>query len=299
MRDPAANSPSLTRMHWSAPAKTFLVGEYAALKGQSALLLTTTPYFELRSTEEPGLHGIHPHSPAGRWWAHCNLINQGLVWHDPYQEIGGMGASSAQFLMVYQACAQLQGCSVTQNQLIQDYRQFAAGDAGVPPSGYDVLAQMTQGCVYLNQQTGAYEQYTWPFTDLGFIVVHSQKKLATHDHLQTLRVSDIPDQLGELVDYAKTAFLTQTAYHLVEVVKAYHQILYEQGWVAPHSLQLIQRLYQETDALAIKGCGAMGSDVLLLLVRQTQLSQHIAHLLQTGWQILATNTTLTRASTPV
>ncbi len=297
MCDTVAESSSLTPMHWSAPAKTFLVGEYAALKGQSALLLTTTPHFELRQTNEPGLHGIHPDSPAGRWWTHCNIRNQGLAWHDPYQGLGGMGASSAQFLMVYQACAQLQGCSVTQNQILQDYRQFAASHSGVPPSGYDVLAQMTQGCVYMNQHTGVYEQYTWPFTDLGFILVHSQQKLATHEHLQTLlSFSDIPDQLGELVDYAKTAFLTQTAYHLVEVVKAYHQILYKQGWVAPHSLQLIQRLYQETDALAIKGCGAMGADVLLLLVRQTQLSQHVTHLSHAGWRILATNAHLSHAT---
>ena len=51
---------------WSIPAKTFLVGEYAALKEQSAILLTTTPCFELRLTSQPGLHGIHPQSPAGR-----------------------------------------------------------------------------------------------------------------------------------------------------------------------------------------------------------------------------------------
>ena len=54
----------MNEWHWTIPAKTFLMGEYAALAGESALLLTTTPHFELSLTDNPGLHGIHPDSPA-------------------------------------------------------------------------------------------------------------------------------------------------------------------------------------------------------------------------------------------
>lgn len=273
---------------WLIPAKTFLVGEYAALKGQSAIILTTTPCFELRKTAEPGLHGIHPNSPAGRWWTQCNLSHDGFTWHDPYAGLGGLGASSAQFLAVYLACAQIRNQIVEQETLLRDYQQIAA-QPGIQPSGYDVLAQYAHGCVYLNRQTATYENYAWPFADLGFILVHSQQKLATHDHLQSLVLTQTTDHMSALVDHAKAAFLNGSSYHLIEVVKAYHQALCEQNWVAEHTLNYIQRLYQETDALAIKGCGAMGADVVLLLVKQAQIAEHIARLNQNGWKVLASN----------
>ena len=108
-------------------------------------------------------------------------------------------------------------------------------------------------------------------------------------HLQQLVLGQITEQLSDLVEYANSAFIHHSSYHLVEAVKAYHERLAAEGWVAEHSLHCIQRLYQDTDALAIKGCGAMGSDVLLLLIRQSQMPEHITRLTQAGWHILATN----------
>jgi mevalonate kinase len=274
---------------WSIPAKTFLMGEYAALDGKSALLLTTNPCFELRTCTEPGLHGIHPHSPAGRWWTQAGLNNVGFIWHDPYQGLGGMGASTAQFLTVYQAVAHLRAQSINSQTLLNDYWAMVTSPNGIRPSGYDLLAQQQQGCVFLNREQENAAQYTWPFSDLGFILVHTQKKLATHEHLQTLVLNTVTEQLSALVDHAHHAFISGSSYHLVETVKAYHQLLVKQHWVATHTLNCIQRLYQETDALAIKGCGAMGADVILLLVKQHQLNEQVLRLKRGGWYILATN----------
>lgn len=277
---------------WLIPAKTFLVGEYAALRGQSSIVLTTTPCFELRKTTQSGLQGIHPHSPAGRWWAQSNLLDAGFTWHDPYSGLGGLGASSAQFLAVYLACADLHNQPVHYETLLRDYQKIATQAGTIPPSGYDVLAQYMQGCAYLNVKTNTYENLTWGFTDLGFILLHSQQKLATHEHLQSLTLNQTTDHMSDLVDHAKTAFLNGSSYHLIEVVKAYHQALCEQGWVAEHTLHCIQRLYQETDALAIKGCGAMGADVILLLIKQNQIQEQISRLQQNGWKVLASNADL-------
>lgn len=272
---------------WFVPAKTFLLGEYAALEKKSAILLTTSPCFELRATTQPGLHGIHPHSPAGRWWTQSHPHDVGYTWHDPYQGLGGMGASSAQFLAVYQACAHLRDQVVDSEQMLHDYLQITATQTGIAPSGYDVLAQQSQGCVYLNRETATHTQFTWPFADLGFILLHTQHKMATHEHLQSLVLTQITDHLSDLVEQAKAAFLTQSSDDLITAVKAYHQILCQQGWVTAHSLRLIQSLYQETKALAIKGCGAMGSDVLLLLMAATDIPSQMTLLQQAGWHILA------------
>ncbi len=104
-------------MKWLIPAKTFLLGEYAALAGQSAVLLTTSPCFELSLSKEAGLHGIHPDSPAGRWWKENAQSEVGLQWHDPYQGCGGLGASSAQFLGAYLASMYLQKRDIQQQEL--------------------------------------------------------------------------------------------------------------------------------------------------------------------------------------
>ena len=39
-------------MKWRIPAKTFLLGEYAAVAGESAIVLTTSPCFELSLANE-------------------------------------------------------------------------------------------------------------------------------------------------------------------------------------------------------------------------------------------------------
>lgn len=276
-------------MLWRMPAKTFLVGEYAALCGQSAIILTTEPCFEVRRTTQPGLHGIHPQSPAGRWWAHCAIPNLGLEWHDPYHGCGGMGASSAQFLGVYQACAEQRGMVIHPEQLLEDYQTMAvvAGQP-TPPSGYDVLAQLLQGCVYINRQTTTYETCAWPFPDIGFILIHTGQKLATHDHLQSLNLNRaVIGPLTALVEKAKSAFETNCGAALIDAVNGYHQVLTSNGWVAPHTQALIAELKTKTDVLAIKGCGAMGADVILLLVKQSSLSDQKQELYAAGWRVLA------------
>ena len=66
-------------MKWFIPAKTFLLGEYAALAEASAIILTTTPCFELSLSSKKGLSGIHPKSPAGLWWQQQQCLNKGLI----------------------------------------------------------------------------------------------------------------------------------------------------------------------------------------------------------------------------
>ena len=55
-------------MNWCIPAKTFLLGEYVAIVGGAAIILTTTPGFEVRLVDTGDVTGIHPSSPAGLFW---------------------------------------------------------------------------------------------------------------------------------------------------------------------------------------------------------------------------------------
>lgn len=227
-------------MKWSIPAKTFLLGEYAALAEASALLLMTAPCFDLTLTTQEKLAGIHPESPAGLWWLQQNL-GQGLLWHDPYAGRGGLGASSAQFLASYLAGCFINDTAPDLNKMLGAYYESSWYGKGLRPSGYDVIAQSQQGCVYINKQQKKIKSYDWPFQDLSFFLIHTGVKLATHHHLQdsTLPLPDQIDYLSFLVDEAKQAFEQNDSTKLITVINSYHQKLTELNLVAEHSLKFI------------------------------------------------------------
>lgn len=82
------------------------MGEYTALSGGPALLLTHGPYFEcsFTSAATPMPLPFHPHSPAGLW-ADINdddfFSKFNIEFTDPHKGSGGFGASTAQFIAVY------------------------------------------------------------------------------------------------------------------------------------------------------------------------------------------------------
>ena len=279
-------------MKWSIPAKTFLLGEYAAITGASAIVLTSSPCFELALTDKTGLDGIHPESPAGQWWAGCGHEGAGLLWHDPYHGRGGMGASSAQFIGTYLASMHLQKKVASQQGLLDAYLQNSYLGEGLRPSGYDVLAQSLQGCVYINRQKALCQTYTWPFHDIAFFLVHTGKKLATHHHLQTMSLPSEVNQLAYLVDKAQQAFEYADQGLIVDMVNAYHQQLATMNLVAEHSMEHIKFFREQVDVLAVKGCGAMGADVLLLLVPRKKQEAVSYRLSTMGLNIIATNVDL-------
>jgi len=265
-------------MKWQIPAKTFLLGEYVALTEGPSLVITTSLCFELTFSSKPGLQGIHPDSPAGRWWADQAVPDIGLQWHDPYQGRGGMGASSAQFIGIYLACLHAQKKSPNRQAMLEAYFQYAWFGQGLRPSGYDVLAQSMSGCVYINRQQGRCQSYDWPFHDLAFVLLHTGKKLATHHHLQTMTLSKPLDELAAIAESAATAFESADSHRLVDMVNAYHQQLTDLSLIAEHSREYISLFKKQVDVLAAKGCGAMGADVLLLLVQKDKLGSIINYI---------------------
>ncbi|MBA3537418.1 MAG: hypothetical protein H0T84_12555 [Tatlockia sp.] len=279
-------------MTFQIPAKTFLLGEYAAIAGASAIILTTIPCFELAFTEDDKMHGIHPDSPAGQWWAHHRISSQGLSWRDPYQGIGGLGASSAQFLGAYLASCKLLHLDPNQKALLDAYYQCSWRGEGLKPSGYDVLAQSQNQCVYINHEQKIIKAYEWPFKDISFLLLHSGQKLATHYHLQNMRLPNSINQLSATVELAHQAFEQADSEKLVEAVSCYEQQLASLGLVASHSQEHVRIFNSQPEVLAAKGCGALGADVLLLIVPSDCLKSKAKNLADEGWTVLATNNDL-------
>lgn len=274
-------------MKWFIPAKTFLLGEYAAVAEASAIVLTTAPCFELSLTSEQSLKGIHPESPAGLWW-HQQKTNKGLSWHDPYKGRGGLGASSAQFLASYLASCSLRNISPNIDHMLNAYYQVSWTGKGLRPSGYDVIAQSQHGCVYINKSNKIIQSYHWPFHDLSFFLIHTGVKLATHHHLQDTALPKQIDYLSKLVEDAKQAFEQINSLQLLDCIHQYHEKLAELNLVAEHSLKLIQQFKEYPEVLAIKGCGALGADILLLVTSQTHAPTLNDKLKASNHTILAT-----------
>lgn len=282
-------------MKWNIPAKTFLLGEYAAVAEASAIILATTPLFELTLTDKKELQGIHPDSPAGLWWQQAQCAGKGLTWQDPYNGRGGLGASSAQFLGCYLATCHLQNITPTLNTMLSAYYQVAWNGGGLRPSGYDVIAQSQQGCVYVNKQSKIVQSYEWPFADLSFVILHTGKKLATHYHLQSTPLPN-PDQIIELsaiVDAGKDAFEQQNSKKIIDCVNDYQQKLSALRLVAPHTVEAIATLKKNPEILAIKGCGALGADTILLITKQDVAASLRDKLIAEKWLIIATDKDLT------
>ncbi|MFO2978716.1 mevalonate kinase family protein [Legionella pneumophila] len=280
-------------MKWQIPAKTFLLGEYAAIAGEPAILLTTNPCFALTLTENAKLEGIHPKSPAGLWWQKNQCHPFGLSWQDPYHGQGGLGASSAQFLACYLATCSLQEITPRLNHMLEAYYQSSWSGLGLRPSGYDVIAQSQQGCVYIDKQKNQVNSFSWPFKDLSFLIIHTGNKLATHHHLQEVTLPSQIDYLASLVIKAKEAFDLAHSHHLIQCINLYAQKLTELNLVSQHSLPLIQSIKFYPETLAIKGCGALGADTLLILTDKRDLQSLKDKVQDQNWLILATEDNLT------
>ncbi len=256
---------------WQIPAKTFLIGEYLALDAGPAILLTTKPCFELSLVSEGSLP-FHPQSPAGRFCRDHQLEHR-LIWHDPYHGLGGLGASSAEFIGSFYAHCELTKRSFNREALLDAYWTYAWSNQGKKPSGYDVIAQTLHDCVMIHQAENDVRTCAWPFEDIGFVLVHTRHKLATHEHLKA--VSFKHDQtaiLHQIAQKAWMAFEAISSHALITAVNEYHSALQSMNLVASTTVSLIDELSLALKPLAIKGCGALGADVVLMIMDRSRIA---------------------------
>lgn len=285
-------------MKWLIPAKTFLIGEYVALQGGPALVITTDPCFELSIDKGSAFCNFPINSPAYNLWKeNLSIYNYTFTWHDPYSGLGGMGASSAQFLGAYYAKNYIRDISANTEispeklmdfeDLLKQYFKYAWNGKGMMPSGYDVIAQSMRGVVYIDNQNKQYKNFPWPFSELSFILIHTGKKQATHIYLENL--VDL-DNLTELFDIAQNscdAFFNGDADSFVNSINNYYSELCKLNLVAQHTREIIDFLKTNHEIQAIKGCGALGADVLLLVVKSNNLINTISKLNKSNLNVIS------------
>ena len=91
----------------------------------------------------------------------------------------------------------------------------------------------------------------------------------------------------------KEAFDQVNSMQLLRAINNYHETLNELNLVADHSLSLINQLKTNPRVLAIKGCGALGADVLLVLTSTNDALAMRDMLHSHNWNLLATEKNIT------
>lgn len=322
-------------MRLSCAGKTFLLGEYLAMDGGPSILASTGPRFEMQfeknaaslkgaSSASSKKHPFHADSPAGLLFREhqAQLQDIEISFLDPYQGLGGLGASSAQFLLLYAYCnnwasrtggassvhlnadgvlqsSQMAGKLVrgsvdepaSQNsnsraasalhpriqplewpQIFQDYRDCAWNGEGIAPSGADLVSQATGQITVFDGRTFQASEYAWPFVDLEFTLIRTGLKLATHEHLRRHKDVLPHDQMrvfvGHAIEALKEAFVLQSRHAgeaFCAAVTDFADVLRNSGLTADKSLEMLEKVKCTAGVLAVKGCGAMGADILLVL----------------------------------
>lgn len=289
-------------MKWrlQVPSKTFILGEYAVLEGGLCLGAATTPIFEMAVTSSEKnhrvLHSIHPESPAGNFLSEHQeaFKNLNIQFVDPLSGLGGFGASTAQYLglwafreMVLKERSRddlLQANSI--KEMIHEYRNYSSRKQGRAPSGADVVMQLCGGLTWIDTSSWEVQELSWPWPELTGFFISTGNKLATHSHLQDL--SDFnPSELFRILHQARSEFKSEDADLWLESVKYYSQALEMLGLVAPETRSLLNLMSELPGVKACKGCGAMGADVIFVVVNSTEVEAVNKYALKNKLKIIA------------
>ncbi len=259
----------------SVPSKTFLLGEYLILLDGGALVLTTTPRFRLRVFEsDRASHGFHAKSPAGLLMKGQVMQNRFFEFLDPFSGSGGMGASSAQFVLVeaYLNSPKLPKALDWQS-IYQKFRSLSSHqEAWYRPSGGDVVSQFAGGLTYFKPIQNDLKSLNWQFDDLEFSLFKTSQKLATHEHLKDIKAQLIEFQSSNLfaiateaIAQATQAIQVKSSESFVEAFRLFADVLVQLELVSELTGQVLGQIKNWPEVLAAKGCGAMGADVVCVL----------------------------------
>jgi len=252
----------------SVPSKTFLTGEYAVLKGYRALIMTHDPQFTctLLSSggDESKAVSFHPESPAGK--LELELTGKQHKWNfdDPHKGAGGFGGSTAEYISVYKSLKP-EG-DVT--DLSQKYYSLFQNKSN-PPSGGDLVAQYTEepSLHIFRKEPFETSSYSWPFDHVGVLILKTDTKLATHEHLENLKVLDF-DHLGNCSYQVVDSLLTKDFNGFTQGIEAFTAAQSNLGLLSRQTEEILELFGEIPEIYAARGCGAMGADVVAVFVKK-------------------------------
>lgn len=252
-------------LKFSVPGKTFLVGEYAVLAGAPCLGLGTAPSFSIHLNSAK--QTFHPDSPAGLYLQQNHLQNFAHEFVNPYG-VGGFGASTAEFIFSYfsnpLASKKLEDIFATYLNLYSERKEQK-------PSGADLVTQLIGGLSHINLSGGVpkVEKLAWSFKDIDFLVFSTGLKVKTHEHLSLLD-RKICNGLVKPCEDVIAAFKSNESSVFAAALASWSKKLEQSGLTAPEVVKLKSHLESQVPGILVKPCGALGADVIIILVPKEQ-----------------------------
>ena len=290
----------------SVPSKTFLLGEYGVLWKGPAILMNTWPRFGLylslcSQTNSFSLEGIPKGSPVLQLLKKGNQDSipsdglQGFFYH-PHKGQGGWGASSAEFALLSAALTCIKDESfLNLSSLLQDYKnifhfsQSQEEEEAPTPSGADFLSQLQGGIVFCHPENKKLFSMPWPFHQADLALISTGKSFPTHKHLASLQVPPTKTvyAMHELVFLALRALQEENLDVFTKSIGDYGELLKDSGWLLDNTQNALKELQSLPGVLAVKGCGAMGAEILLAIFLKEKASVLLPALHQRGFSVMA------------
>lgn len=253
-------------MNITVPGKFFLSGEYAALKGFPTITVAMQPEFELKNSKQA--LQFHPESPAGKI-AQNKVMGQIL---DPYDGVGGMGLSTAEFL--FQTVANAKEKKTDTLKIWENYRAQFSGDANTP-SGVDLITQLEGGYVITDMRKNEIKKSDWPFAGYSWGLGLTGNKLKTHEHLKKDLTKLNWKKIEEFSVTLKDHYENKNPDAFQYALKKWRQFLLDSGLETETTTQVIRKINHHV--LVAKGCGAMGSDNVFFIFKENHRSAVMNH----------------------
>ena len=260
----------------SCPSKTFILGEYGVLDGGVAILANTAPRFSCLMYKKSDIKSEYfsENHTINQWISKYSKEFQGmcLEWKDPYDSKGGLGFSSAQFNILYYYSLICRKTTIEQIQLkdlLETYHQIQF--EGVVPSGADIISQWVGGICLFEQDPFLVQSIVFPFSELDFAIIRIGEHLQTHQHLKTLKLPKVED-LKNIAKSGLKAIENNEDDIFLECINEYGKTLQSKKLVAEKTLKYLEELKECKEILALKGCGAMGAEIIILFYKKEHAS---------------------------
>lgn len=249
------------------PSKTFLLGEYSVLEGGPALVLAHGPYFEF---DPKSVTSFHPNSPAGRFSEDFKLKSFGFK--DPYLGAGGFGGSTAELILANKSSQTFKATK----PLLQYYYGLPE-HLEKPPSGADLACQneflgKKAGLLFFQKKPLDFKKINWPFKGLDFLIYKTNRKVKTFEHLKGLKDKSFLD-LKAISNSAVEALNKKNQEGFLKLLKDFTAVQLSCGLLADETKAFLGKLNNVPNLAAARGCGALGADVICLLVRQAYVDK--------------------------
>lgn len=247
------------------PSKTFLLGEYAILEQGRALLLAHGPAFREAAAGEG--RAPHPESPAGRWLRANGRDPESARIADPHGGAGGFGASGAEFLLAFaQGAARPADPAAFAWSAYDAYRAHEGSGSGADVITQAFAAGRAPALVEISLRERALRYHPLGALGAELRLFHTGRKLDTHTHLTTARAAT-PSTLATLTAAGLAAYSRGDLAAFATTILEFRRALKSASLLAPHAAAALGAVDAVPGVLAAKGCGAMGNDVLLVLVK--------------------------------